>query len=94
MKRLLLNDWYRLMSNNIVSSVLKTKEYLQSAGLQMISLKFRNDYVVLCLTMPGHCLNLTLNQERCQTVVKLTFLFDNYHYVNVKLENDFLYYLK
>ena len=47
MKRLLLNDWYRLMSNNIVSSVLKTKEYLQSAGLQIISLKFRND--IQCL---------------------------------------------
>ena len=43
MKRLFLNDWYRLMSNNIVSSVLKTKEHLQSAGMQIISLKFRNN---------------------------------------------------
>ena len=43
MKRLFLNDWFRLMSNNIVSSVLKTKEYLQSAGMQIISLKFRNN---------------------------------------------------
>lgn len=48
MKRLFLNDWYRLMSNNIVSSVLKTKEYLQSAGMQIISLKFRNN--IQCLT--------------------------------------------
>ena len=48
MKRLLLNDWYRLMSHNIVSSVLKTKEYLQSAGMQIISLKFRNN--IQCLT--------------------------------------------
>ena len=84
MKRLFLNDWYRLMSNNIVSSVLKTKEYLQSAGMQIISLKFRNN-IYIRLTMPGHCLNLTLNQERCQTLLKLTFLFNNYHYVNVKL---------
>ena len=36
------------MSNNIVSSVLKTKEYLQSAGMQIISLKFRNN--IQCLT--------------------------------------------
>ena len=48
MKRLFLNDWYRLMSNNIVSSVLKTKEYLQSAGMQIISLRFRNN--IQCLT--------------------------------------------
>lgn len=47
MKRLLVNHWYRLMSNNIVSSVLKTKEYLQSGGMQIISLKFRNN--IRCL---------------------------------------------
>lgn len=43
------------MSNNIVSSVLKTKEYLQSAGMQIISLKFRNN--IQCL-MSDHARSL------------------------------------
>lgn len=55
MKQLFLNDCYRLMCNNIVSSFLKTKEYLQSAGMQIISLRFRNN--IQCL-MSDHARSL------------------------------------